>query len=359
MEFEQFKNYLNLLGLAPGATLEQVKEAYKLSLQVFHPDKHPAGSASQKWASERLLVIKDAYEKLKEFYKENPAGELPGGWPGTGADPKSKGNAGEADGGSMDWQTWESEQQGSFAEEVKAWEERQKARQEVKLDEHGKIRRRKALTFTKFAVAGILACLWLGKCTNNQWENASRAQEAADWKARWEYQLETGGTASSAYGQDPQAIAAKAEEEAKRMTDRWGQQDLERNAGVVFLWVLTGGSAWLWFAARPKAVFANWVETGKLDTSELKAAAKDAAMQAKAKAEVAARKTVEAAEKLKVEAAKRMEEKTIEVPLEPPPASKASPEPAPAPELEPEAATTAATPAAKPKRSRKKKSDTN
>lgn len=306
MQLEQLEAYLSLLGLAPGAPLEQVREAYKHSLQVFHPDKHPAGSGSQKWASERLLVIKDAYEKLMAFYKENPSGEPTGG------------QKSDEQTDSIDWQQWETDQQGSFAEEVRAWEERQRERENVKLDEHGKTRRSKTLAFTKYAGVAILACLWLGKCTNNQWENASRAQEAADWKARWEYQIETQGTSYSPNAINPEILAGQAREEAERLKQKWTQEDFERNAGLFFLWVLTGGGAWLAFAARPKAIFSNWVETGELDSTELKAAAKDAAMQARAKAEIAAKKAVEAAEKLKAEAAKRMEETPIEVPLDPP-----------------------------------------
>lgn len=300
MQFEQFEAHLNLLGLAPGVTLEQVKEAYKNSLQVFHPDKQPQGSPSQKWATERLLVIKDAYEKLQEFFKQYPSGEPDGGWTGQ----KSEGSQGD----SLDWQQWEAEQKGTFAEEVAAWEARQTERETTKLDEHGKCRRGKALVFTKYAVAAILACLWLGKCTNNQWENASRAQEAADWKARWEYQLQTQGTASGPYAIDPRVLEGQAKEEAERLKQKWTQEDFERNSGLVLLWILTGGGAWLAFAARPKAVFGNWVETGNLDSAELKAAAKDAALKAGAKAKATAMKTVKAAEKLRVEAAKRMEE---------------------------------------------------
>lgn len=300
MQFEEFEANLSLLGLAPGATLEQVKEAFKHSLKVFHPDQQPQGSPSQKWASERLLVIKDAYQKLIDFYKENPSGEPAGGW--------SAKKTAESHGDSMDWQQWETEQKGTFADEVRAWEERQRERETVKLDEHGKIRRGKALVYSKYAIAAILACLWMGKCTNNQWENASRAQEAADWKARWEYQLQTQGTAFGSYAIDPRVLEGQAKDEAERLKQKWSQEDFDRNTGLVLLWVLTGGGAWLAFASRPKAVFGKWVDTGDLDSAELKAAAKDAARKAGVKARATALKTVAAAEKLRAEAAKRRDE---------------------------------------------------
>lgn len=309
MDVEKLIDYFRMLGLEPGVSSAQVKEAYKHCLQAYHPDKFEAGSSSQKWASERLILVKDAYEKLQEFFKENPSGEPPGGWPGA-----AKQNSGPSD--STDWQTWEQEQSGSFAEEVKAWEQRQQEREVLKQDEHGKVRRSKTLAGIKYGLVSVLVCLWIGKCTNNQWENAKRALEAADWKARVEYQIQTGGTASGAYAVDPRILAQQGNDEAKALTDRWTQEDNERNMGLFFLWVLTAAGAWLWFAPRPKAVFSNWVETGKFDTAELKAAAKEAALQAKEKAEFAARKTVAAAEKLRAEAAKRMEEKPVDVPLD-------------------------------------------
>ena len=227
MNLDELTQCFGMLGLNPGATIAQAKEAYRNSLQAFHPDKFPEGSSSQKWAANRLIVVKDAYEKLQEFFK--PTGEPPGGWPGKA---KAGADAGSED-GSMDWQAWETQQQGSFSEEVKAWEKRQTERETVKLDGHGKIQRSKMLTFGKCAVGAILAMLWMGKCSNNQWENANGAQRRLTGKLdgiiRYRHQVL------------PQALPLlklreylqdRPKEEAQKLTEKWSQEDSRETSGL-------------------------------------------------------------------------------------------------------------------------------
>ena len=59
MNLDELTQCFGMLGLEPGATIAQAKEAYRNSLQAFHPDKFPEGSSSQKWAANRLIVVKD------------------------------------------------------------------------------------------------------------------------------------------------------------------------------------------------------------------------------------------------------------------------------------------------------------
>jgi len=57
--------YLKKLGLTPGATKQQIKDAYKNMAKTFHPDKLVGvDSAIKKIAEEKFKEIKEAYENL-------------------------------------------------------------------------------------------------------------------------------------------------------------------------------------------------------------------------------------------------------------------------------------------------------
>ncbi len=59
------KNY-EILGIAPGASEEEIKKAYKDAVKKFHPDKvHHLGEEFRKIAEERVKDINRAYEALK------------------------------------------------------------------------------------------------------------------------------------------------------------------------------------------------------------------------------------------------------------------------------------------------------
>lgn len=305
MDLDELTDCFATLGLKPGATLQQAKDAYRNSVQAFHPDKFPAESSSQKWASERLLVVKDAYEKLQKFFEENPSGAPPGGWKTkdkTGAESASA----ETEDGSMDWQAWGNEQQNSFSEEVAAWEKRQQEREEAKTGQHGITQRHKMLVVGKVVVVAALFLLACGKHTSNA-DTARHRQEAVQmWEMR--NNLHVGDS-----------MTAQQRDERDQMERDWAGEDIGANIQLYTLWALTGAAAWLSFAKRPKAVLDKWAQTGETDWKELKSAATDAAINAKTAASIAARKSVAIAEKLKAESEsyleKRAREKIHETPV--------------------------------------------
>lgn len=61
-------NHINqcyqILGLQPGASLEQVKQTYRDLAMVWHPDRFPNNSRLQEKAQEELKKINEAYEAL-------------------------------------------------------------------------------------------------------------------------------------------------------------------------------------------------------------------------------------------------------------------------------------------------------
>jgi uncharacterized protein YjbI with pentapeptide repeats len=58
------RSYL-LLGLDPGASPDQIKEAWRDLVQVWHPDRFGGNDRLQQKAQEKLKQINQAYEKLR------------------------------------------------------------------------------------------------------------------------------------------------------------------------------------------------------------------------------------------------------------------------------------------------------
>jgi hypothetical protein len=60
------RNY-RILGLRPGASKEEVKNAYRDLAQVWHPDRFSHSPRLQKKAQENLKRINAAFEALKDY----------------------------------------------------------------------------------------------------------------------------------------------------------------------------------------------------------------------------------------------------------------------------------------------------
>jgi len=67
--------YYEILGLKPGATEEQVKQARRKLAKVWHPDRFPDDSSLKEMAEEKLKEINFAYEYLKSHQYTPPPGE--------------------------------------------------------------------------------------------------------------------------------------------------------------------------------------------------------------------------------------------------------------------------------------------
>lgn len=70
--------YYKILGLEPGASPEEVKQAYRDLCRVWHPDRFPNDPRLQQKAQEKQKEINEAYEHLKSF-RPGPGSRTPPG----------------------------------------------------------------------------------------------------------------------------------------------------------------------------------------------------------------------------------------------------------------------------------------
>ena len=64
------RNY-EILELRPGASFEEVKQAYKKSVRKWHPDRFPNNDLElQKKAHDMFRLISEAYSELESFFQD-------------------------------------------------------------------------------------------------------------------------------------------------------------------------------------------------------------------------------------------------------------------------------------------------
>ena len=68
------QKHYRALGLSPGATAPEIKQAYRQLIQRWHPDHFKAGSIMQTTAEDTTKELNEAYEQLykKQLYKKFP-----------------------------------------------------------------------------------------------------------------------------------------------------------------------------------------------------------------------------------------------------------------------------------------------
>lgn len=65
------EHHYQMLGLEPGASGVEIKQAYRDLVVVWHPDRFPENSRLQKMATEKLKEVNLAYEKLMEYVESS------------------------------------------------------------------------------------------------------------------------------------------------------------------------------------------------------------------------------------------------------------------------------------------------
>ena len=73
------EQYFEILKLKPGASIEDVKRAYKTQVKIWHPDRFPPESPRlQKKAHEMFQKVTDAYKKINEELTSHKYKTAPG-----------------------------------------------------------------------------------------------------------------------------------------------------------------------------------------------------------------------------------------------------------------------------------------
>ena len=57
------------LGLSPGASAAECKDAYKKILKMYHPDRHTKNPEAMKEATEKTARINAAYDRLEKWFR--------------------------------------------------------------------------------------------------------------------------------------------------------------------------------------------------------------------------------------------------------------------------------------------------
>jgi preprotein translocase subunit Sec63 len=65
---DKISRCIEILGLKPNASQEEVNQAYRDLAKVWHPDRFAGSPRLQKKAEEKLKEINAAYEYIKSFY---------------------------------------------------------------------------------------------------------------------------------------------------------------------------------------------------------------------------------------------------------------------------------------------------
>ena len=65
---DKISRCIEILGLKPNASEEEVNQAYRDLANVWHPDRFVGNPRLQKKAEEKLKEINVAYEYIKSFY---------------------------------------------------------------------------------------------------------------------------------------------------------------------------------------------------------------------------------------------------------------------------------------------------
>ncbi|WP_282560934.1 DnaJ domain-containing protein [Trichothermofontia sichuanensis] len=73
----QIRSYYAVLELQPGASLSEIKHAYRRLVRTWHPDRFPHDAVLQKQAEAKLKVINAAYEQLRTYHLPEPEATIP------------------------------------------------------------------------------------------------------------------------------------------------------------------------------------------------------------------------------------------------------------------------------------------
>lgn len=67
---ERYTNNYRILGIQPGASWQELRQAYKSLVNIWHPDRFQQNVRQRKLAEEKTKEITQSYQELAEYYKK-------------------------------------------------------------------------------------------------------------------------------------------------------------------------------------------------------------------------------------------------------------------------------------------------
>ena len=247
MEQKTIEKHFHILGLEPGASLSEVKEAYRFLVQTFHEDKYPADHPYRERAKNKMIELNDSYGQLKKFFEENPSGAPAGGWHQDTAQDEYRGTD-----DAMDWKSWQHDQEQSWDSELHEWLASEQRRRQTQKDEEEKGRRKTIVKTTKCMAIAAFFYLLAGHSASHGAHQLNSAFNTQYLEAKRQYDLETNGTASSAFAMSRSDILAQDNPLIQRQQLEDRQEAARNGTSLLMLFALGGALIWV-FRSRKAA----------------------------------------------------------------------------------------------------------
>lgn len=256
MERKTLEHYFHLLGLEPGASLDDVKEAYRFLAQTFHPDKYLADHPFRERALKKMIEINIAYEQLKSFFTERPCGEPEGGWQTASNERDNEDPRGEG----MDWQAWQHDQEVSWESELKEWQAQETERRANLKVEEEKKHRQLIVKVSRFGIVAAFLCLLIGHSGSHQMHEVSNGLNDSLLRDKLQYDLATHDTANGAYSMSNSQIYAQEMPGIVQQQRSSADESSKDSTSFLMLVALAGGIAWFFFSKKANKGVNNWVD---------------------------------------------------------------------------------------------------
>lgn len=217
-----FRSLLLVFGLAPGATLDEIKARKQFKTRVTHPDIVAPELRDQ--ATEEVARLNAAWDEIKAWFEEHPEETAtPHDAPPQDAEPDNPSEAGNDD-GFPDFEDWVENQGKTWGADVSLDIEQLEKQRRRKL---AVAARRDLFVKAKFAVAIVLTIGVFSVCFNAKNQSARDAW-LQTWRQQAEYAVRHGeGTAYVT----PQLTAEKFNRMAQEQKRKWEEEDAQRLPG--------------------------------------------------------------------------------------------------------------------------------
>jgi len=257
--------YLYILGLKPGASFDEIKEARSGWAKILHPDMHGDDEKKKEFAREKFAIMNDSVDQLKKWFEAHPDEK------NTPKD-QEKSDAGSAqqeqteesqstsgsEPGPMDWREWENsrrdehrKQQSDSLESEIDYRKRMTKDQELK-------GRKNIAAWAKIVVGVLLVFMFIGQRTDNHSVIERRQAALAQEDQNYQYALSVPG-AFGAVAKTREEIDSEHRANVVRIDGAGGGPD-----GFTQFLTIAGIAAFCWaiVAKRPKDRVRKWIEDG-------------------------------------------------------------------------------------------------